>query len=455
MVMRAELTRRVILPSLFGLRGEQVARELSRLRAAEHEAAAAIREEQFRKLAALLRLAEADCPFYRDRFRQHGVTASDFRAPADLGRFPLLEKSDLPRLLSQSQHLRRRLRGLQARKTAGSSGNPAVVVADAEANAKSLAARYRAFSWYGISPGDKEVRFWGRPLRESRWRQAAKNGLLNRLVVDSALLDRSAILPTIRRIARAREVYAYGYSSMMLTFVESLAAYPELRGSIRCKAAVCTSESIAAFERARIAATLDCPAPREYGCSETDIIAFECPRGQLHVVEENVYLEVVPTVDADDGTGEIIITDLNNLAMPLIRYRIGDVGAIAESDCPCGRNSRVISRLMGRKMGQYIRLSDGRLVHSQVIAYAFEDVVAAGYPIRRFRAIQSDGTTVLIKILPGEGTTAQLSEAADLIAGKLRATLRDTALTFRFEFVTEAEFQVIDRKFSHFESRIE
>lgn len=80
----------------------------------------------------------------------------------------------------------------------------------------------------------------------------------------------------------------------------------------------------------------------DYGSAEFGSIACECPRHNgLHVFDDMFIVEVVDsngTPVADGTCGWILVTDLMNHAMPLIRYQIGDIGYLDSSPCACGRS---------------------------------------------------------------------------------------------------------------------
>ena len=88
----------------------------------------------------------------------------------------------------------------------------------------------------------------------------------------------------------------------------------------------------------------------EYGSGELGSVAHECEEGSLHLSAENMIVEVV------DGNrpctagemGELVVTELNNYAAPLIRYRTGDFASRSDKKCKCGRGLPVIEHLFGR-----------------------------------------------------------------------------------------------------------
>ena len=82
-----------------------------------------------------------------------------------------------------------------------------------------------------------------------------------------------------------------------------------------------------------------------YGLAELAPVASPCEYNNMHI---NMECGVIESVD-----GEIVITDINNTAMPFIRYRTGDDGKIRDSDCPCGRQHPILYDVRGRRTDYY------------------------------------------------------------------------------------------------------
>jgi phenylacetate-CoA ligase len=91
-----------------------------------------------------------------------------------------------------------------------------------------------------------------------------------------------------------------------------------------------------------------------YGLSEVigPGVAMECRenKGGLHVFDDHFYPEVVDpeTGEQTDGLGELVLTTLTKEALPVIRYRTGDVTQLLPGDCPCGRTHPRVARFSGR-----------------------------------------------------------------------------------------------------------
>ncbi|MFC1876993.1 hypothetical protein ACFL2E_06960 [Thermodesulfobacteriota bacterium] len=109
---------------------------------------------------------------------------------------------------------------------------------------------------------------------------------------------------------------------------------------IKPKLIVTNSEKITPAIRANLRKAFGVEPVNVYDCWECGNIAWECDAHEgLHINADQVYLEVAKgdQVVVDGDPGEILITDLYNQTMPLIRYAIGDIGTKKKSICSCGR----------------------------------------------------------------------------------------------------------------------
>ncbi len=115
---------------------------------------------------------------------------------------------------------------------------------------------------------------------------------------------------------------------------------------------------------ATIQEVFGCPVYNQYGAAEAGLIASECPKGKLHVFTFNNHVEVLNSDDSPTlpgGMGRIVVTPLHNLAMPLIRYDIGDLARVSSEPCGCGSSLPAWDEICGRVVHYFVR-SDGDLV---------------------------------------------------------------------------------------------
>lgn len=113
----------------------------------------------------------------------------------------------------------------------------------------------------------------------------------------------------------------------------------------------------------------------QYGCNEMGTIAYQCPFGNLHVMEHNVHVEILnnghPVEEEEDGN--IIVTAKNNLVMPLVKYNTGDIGRFRKVQCKCGNRGAVI-QLKGARKDDLVMMDDGTAISASFFHRVFQEV---------------------------------------------------------------------------------
>lgn len=95
--------------------------------------------------------------------------------------------------------------------------------------------------------------------------------------------------------------------------------------------------------------------------------AYECPYGRMHIMSDNVYIEV----QGEDDEGDIYITTLQNHVMPMIRYKLNDTGKIIRNyRCQCGIISDILE-LNQRISDDMIMQNDGTNLNPRVLIDKF------------------------------------------------------------------------------------
>jgi phenylacetate-CoA ligase len=424
------LTRKLVLPAICRRGDLDQSAYLAELTAFDKLPARRRRELSLERLRAVLEHANHRSLHYRDAFAQAGISVADVRNEADLARLPILTKADL-RSKPLDHFTTGEIRGSRFVETAGTSGQPVRVHSNWNAYGRMLLRRAHEYRALGIAIGDREARFWGRAPK--RKREFLLGLLANRRVFMFQQDGRSTPEAEARDLVGFRPDYAYGYSSLLLRAADYLA-----RSGIRApqlKAVICTSETLLPSQAGRIAEVFGCPVTMEYGCSEIDVIAFGCPRGNYHVLEHHVLLESV--VVEDGGKPEVVVTDLDNLLMPIIRYRIGDHVQILDGKCPCGRDGQVLSAVEGRTLNQMIRHPDGRTLHAVVLAHAIEALCAESIRIDRFKVYQTAVDELTVRV---EGPSPEERDAAAAaIKAMFNRKLSD-------DFIIKVEFGLVEQK---------
>jgi phenylacetate-CoA ligase len=147
----------------------------------------------------------------------------------------------------------------------------------------------------------------------------------------------------------------------------------------------------------------------------------QCAAGSLHYRTDYGVLELL-----DDGT--MICTGLNNLAMPLIRYRVGDVAVAREGACACGCAFPLIERIEGR-IEDYVRTPDGRFVGR--LDHLFKDV----HHVREAQIVQTRLEEIVLRVVKADGFSAKDEQ---IILKEARMRLGNS-IVIRFDFVDAIE----------------
>jgi phenylacetate-coenzyme A ligase PaaK-like adenylate-forming protein len=145
------------------------------------------------------------------------------------------------------------------------------------------------------------------------------------------------------------------------------------------KALFITSEYLSATMRARLEQAWGAEVFHHYGMTEPGFaIAVECERHDgFHYNESDLYFEVVdpktgmPLKDGEEG--ELVFTSLRREAMPLIRYRTGDIASITRKPCPCGTSLSRIG-ILRKKLGLIYRLESGEDIYSSIFDEALYEM---------------------------------------------------------------------------------
>jgi phenylacetate-CoA ligase len=400
------------------------ARELTPNQTLAAEKLESIRDEKIRLLVAH---AYHHVPFYRRLFDDAGIVPESVGGYRDLQKIPVLTKRTI--LEHEGDLLAEPWKGrVFQRKTSGSTGMTLHFKKEAEALARNDAIMFRCYGWYGIRLGDRQVRFWGVPVAwRPRMRETLKDLVANRLRVSAFDLSPSKCAEEYRRISQFNPDYFYGYTSAIYAFAVICADLGLPLVKLPLKAVVCTAEKMYPHHRAALEQAFSCPVVDEYGSSENGVIAFQCRRGGMHTMSDQLAIEFVDetgTPLAPGERGRVVITDLSSYAMPLIRYDIGDVGSASEARCGCGITLPLMEIVEGRKE-DFIRTESGKLVHAAYLCYTLKDDA-----VREFKMYQKAPNSLLVQIVKSPRFTADTERA---LVGRLRTALGErTEIRFQY-----------------------
>ncbi len=399
------MLNQVIAKKLFlsveNIRGEHINQYLNNLEASQWYSPLALKELQLEKLKMLLNHAYQNVPWYRKKFQERNITPGDIRTLDDLQILPILTKDDL-----RSQTTILAAQGYRGRKsiakTSGSTGISVKFYKDRQSSGYGRAAMYRGHRWFGVDIGDREARLWGVPIgvKEKMVHRLA-DYFLNRFRETSFELSDIILENYLASIQKQNPKYLMGYPSMVYQFARFL---KEKKIDLRsCFAMVkVTSESLYEYQRTLIADVFQCPIVNEYGAAETGLIGFECPYHGMHLMSECAIVEEHAKDELSDGNSELIVTDLNNYALPVIRYKLGDRGKLSTGICKCGRGLPLIDNIQGRS-SDIVYKADSTPVHSSIFSYILKEVTRIGGGVRQYKVYQDEIGQLRIEIVKDSG----------------------------------------------------
>jgi phenylacetate-CoA ligase len=363
MPLMSALSRHVFHP-LWNLKdGKHRLRILPGLLRSQWSSVEALRERQVQDLRRIVRYAARNSPYYGRMFAEQRFNPEQFTLEAFQG-LPVLTKADIRASTDEilSREFARSTLGMH--KTGGSTGVALTTYFDPEWLELRSADALRSNQWAGYFHGMKVASVWGNPPVARTFKQRLRAKLIDRFVyLDTMDFSERSVADFIERWRRegAEVLFGHAHSLYMLSRYVIAHGIQDLRpGGI-----VSTSMMLLANERQVIEQAFNCKVFDRYGSEEVGLIASECERHEgLHLSIEQLYIEFLKpdgTMARPGEEGAIIITDLNNRAMPFIRYRIEDMGVPAERACSCGRGAPLMQRLTGR-VADYLKRRDGSMV---------------------------------------------------------------------------------------------
>jgi phenylacetate-CoA ligase len=331
----------------------------------------AIRALQLERLQRRLRQAYDHCPYYRRKWDALGVHPSDVRRLEDLAEFPVLKKADIQ--THRDEMIAENVPGDQmfVDQTGGSTGTPISYYQSYDVDLSRWAVTRRHNGWAGYRVGDKSAWVWGAPrdIPAPTVKNRLRSLLLERtLYLDTAHFTEQKVRTFNEQLKRFRPKVIFAYARALAHLARYLREHSH--SVYQPRSIVTSAEVLEPADRQAIEEVFGCPVFDRYGCREVGVLASECAEhAGLHTAAEGLYFEVVvgDRLAAPGEVGKVLVTDLLNFAMPLIRYEIGDMAALETAVCPCGRGLPRLKNIAGR-VTDFVVGSDGRLVSGVFLA---------------------------------------------------------------------------------------
>lgn len=405
MDIKAAIIKNIIYPIVEWKNKSNVLHYLNEYEKTQFQNSLEIERMQWEKMKYLLEHSYENVPFYTERFQKCGIVPSDIRSPADMLLLQPLTKDDIQdnfwKMLSKDISPEMLIEDY----TGGSTGKPLKFYYDEQRSQRREASRIRHNRWSCWEIGEKMAVLWGDSSDNSgeNIKNKIRRKFINRvLFLDAFNLNKVKMEKFALELEKFKPKIILAYANAIYL----LAIFLQNKGRrIYPRGIITSAETLTQEKRDIIESVFKCKVYDRYGSREVGLIASECEKHSgLHVNAENVYVEILKDggLAAQGEIGEVLVTDLFNYTMPLIRYKIGDVAAVAKDICTCGRGLPLIKSIEGR-VSDFIVTPSGKIIHGEYFTHLFygEDGV------QQFQLTQEDEKNIIINFVPSERYSEQ------------------------------------------------
>ena len=396
-----------------------------------------LNELRLNKVKEIVAYAFENTQYYRDLLNANNLTPDDIKNFSDLEKIPPLTKSDI-QLYGDDM-----LSSLYAKNelikdaSGGSTGEPTIFYKDIVYQQLRPADQLRHDQWSGWDLGDRFALIWG-AQRDLSASKSMKEFIISRYIariweLDAFEMTEQKMLEYTHTLEKIQPKMILGYANALVEFSKYLLKH-QPNHTISLRGIVSSAETLTEEKRHLIEQAFKCKVLNRYGSREVGLIASECKQQSgLHINSDSIYLEIVkfgqPVLDGESG--DILITDLTNKAMPLIRYKLGDVGRKSTQTCQCGNPLPLLDKVEGRT-GDFFVTPQGSLVHGEYFTHLFygiDDVI-------QFQVIQETLQDITLKLVTKAG--ASCASYIDEFKQKTNEILNNNC-NFDVQFVDKIE----------------
>lgn len=408
------------------------------------------RDARIRRIVAH---AARTVPYYRDLFAREGIDAREIRGARELDRLPLLDpevvRADPPLFHSDSRRARHSLT-----LASGSIGRRPL---ELQHDRRSLLANIA----YGERERAPVIQLCGGSFRPSELHIGYEGSNFRKVLAFYAANTR---LPPPRRdsltmvtpfdeivdaINTRRPDVLTAYGGFLDSFLRTVVARGvELHAP---KVVMYMGEPLSAERREWIERELGSRVMSRYCATEAFKIAYFCEeRTGFHLHDDICHVRVVDRDGRDAATGEmgeIVISNLVNYASVLLNYPMGDVAALQDRTCPCGRRHRLLSEVQGR-LEDTLSLPDGEHLHPRAVWSVFKDDQA----VLQYQLIQHEILRFELKLVTADerafprSRDRAVSELRELLGGDARIEASHHAELGRDERERSGKFHAVESR---------
>lgn len=391
------------------------------------------------RLFKILNYSIQNIPYYQKVAKNRNICPTQENVFDEIKKFPILTKS-LIRNNWNDLYADIKKKNYILNTSGGTTGEPIKFIQGYNFLIKRLSANlvFNQIAYY--NKGDKLIKLWGsiKDLGKNKNNNLITN-FINKYIrrvyeLNAFKMSDNLMKKYVREINRIRP-------KTILTYVQSIEQIAKFidRNNLFIyspKSIIVSAGVLKAEVKSDIEKIFRCKVFNRYGSREVGLIASSCRKSdKLHINQYHKFVEILD----DDGIrvsenqrGNIIITDLTNYKMPLIRYKIGDRGSLNLSECSCGIGLLRLNNVYGRTVDLF-KTSKGNIIDGEYFTHLFY----FRRNIKKFQIIQEEIKDLKIKIVTLN--KKKLSERIELEIKEKIYSVMGNDIRITFNYVKEIE----------------
>lgn len=389
------------------------------------------KKEQQRILYKHILYIKKNIPYYKKIIQEKKIKFSLETIYEDLKKLPILSKQMIQKnyddlinkdLLSQAT----------LNTSGGSTGKPVAFYQDKEFNDRGAADNMLHNTWGGWQEGELLVKLWGSEADTIKGSEGSRGLLvrhgMNELILNTFVLNEENIQKYISIINKKKPRLIVAYVQSAVTMAKYI-----LENKIQIhqpQVIIVSAGTLYKDFRITIEKAFSTKVLNRYGSREIHSIGCECDKQEgIHINILNNHIEIIDKKgnEVSPGeTGEIIITNLRNKVMPLIRYQIGDIAQKSENEqCSCQRGFPLIKTIRGRDVNLFVT-KHNNLIDGEYFTHLFYHKPW----IEQFQVVQETKDLITIRVVKKDPENEKdIQEINELI----HHVMEDINIEWRFE----------------------
>ncbi len=361
-------------------------------------------KKQFLKLQNIIHYAYNNSEFYKKKYSDVGFHPDMLKTVKDLEKIPLLSKQDIrdnleafvPKKISKDR--------IEVVNTGGTTAIPMKIYWDNKKVNLMGALYFRTIRMYNCDIGSKTVWIWG--LKQGNEYLDFRNKNVKEKYMKNVSWYNGFDMTPVSMKQFADFCLSFK-PELMIGYVSSFYEYSRFikTNGIKVfhpKAIWLTAEPVDTNQRSLIEEVFQCQTFSQYGSSEILHIATECKvHNGLHIHADSRFVEITDDKGKQlsvDESGFIVVTDLENYVMPLIRYKNDDISSFKLGSCSCGNNFPMINHVIGRVYNVF-KLKSGKQIYGHMFSRKLFTYVDE---VKQFQVHQTSYENINIYLVPGK-----------------------------------------------------